>query len=73
MTLVVACRNVLRVSSAEEGSKHDENLGSEISTVGQKQFIICHRKRRAVDRISLYDVSWISVRQYEEASNLAQS
>ena len=34
MTLVAACRDVLRVISAEEGSKYDENLGPVIEEAG---------------------------------------
>ena len=34
LTLVAACRDVLRVVSAEEGSKYDENLGPVIEEVG---------------------------------------
>ena len=34
MTLVAACRDVLRVVSAEEESKYDENLGPVIDEVG---------------------------------------
>ncbi|WP_343750071.1 IS1595-like element ISHsa2 family transposase, partial [Halococcus dombrowskii] len=34
MTLVAACRDVLQVISAEEGSKYDENLGPVIEEAG---------------------------------------
>jgi hypothetical protein len=34
LTLVAACRDVLRVVSTEEGSKYDENLGTVIEEVG---------------------------------------
>ena len=34
MTLVAACRDVLRVVSAEEGSAYDENLGPVIEEAG---------------------------------------